>query len=74
MRLILGLDHPTAGSATIGGQSYRELRHPLRTVGALLDAKQVNPNHSVRAHVRWMAASNGIPGTARTSGASGHCP
>jgi energy-coupling factor transporter ATP-binding protein EcfA2 len=41
MRLILGLDHPTAGTATIDGKAYRELRDPLRTVGALLDARQV---------------------------------
>jgi energy-coupling factor transporter ATP-binding protein EcfA2 len=35
MRLILGLDHPTAGTATIDGKAYRELRDPLRTVGAI---------------------------------------
>ena len=39
MRLILGLDHPTSGTATIDGRTYRQLRNPLRTVGALLDAR-----------------------------------
>jgi ABC-2 type transport system ATP-binding protein len=63
MRMILGLDHPTAGTATIDGKSYRELSDPLRTVGALLDAKQAHPNRSARDHLRWIAASNGIPFT-----------
>jgi len=61
MRLILGLDHPTAGTATIGGKAYRDLRDPLRTVGALLDARQAHPNRSARNHLRWIAATNRIP-------------
>ncbi|WP_102141205.1 ATP-binding cassette domain-containing protein [Mycobacterium hubeiense] len=61
MRLILGLDHPTSGTATIDGKAYRELRDPLRTVGALLDARQAHPNRSARNHLRWIAASNRIP-------------
>ncbi|MEZ5153153.1 ABC transporter ATP-binding protein [Rhodococcus zopfii] len=61
MRMILGLDRPTAGTALVAGKPYRELRRPLRTVGALLDAKWVHPNRSARAHLRWMAASNGLP-------------
>ncbi|MGG7103230.1 ABC transporter ATP-binding protein [Rhodococcus sp. 24CO] len=61
MRMILGLDRPTSGEALIEGKSYRELKDPLRTVGALLDAKWVHPNRSARAHLQWMAASNGIP-------------
>lgn len=60
MRLILGLDRPTAGTATIDGAPYRTLRHPLRTVGALLDARQTQPDRTARAHLRWIAASNGI--------------
>jgi ABC-2 type transport system ATP-binding protein len=60
MRMILGLDRPTSGTATIGGKAYVQLKHPLREVGALLDAKWVHPNRSARAHLRWMAASNGI--------------
>ena len=58
MRMILGLDRPTAGTATIGGRRYHDLPHPLRTVGALLDAKQVHPNRTARNHLRWMVASN----------------
>ncbi|WP_037307433.1 ABC transporter ATP-binding protein [Amycolatopsis orientalis] len=64
MRMILGLDNPTSGSVRIGGKLYRELKDPLRTVGALLDAKWVHPNRSARAHLQWMAKSNKIP-TAR---------
>jgi ABC-2 type transport system ATP-binding protein len=60
MRMILGLDAPTAGSVLIDGKRYRELRQPLRTVGALLDAKWVHPNRSARAHLRWLAKSNRI--------------
>jgi ABC-2 type transport system ATP-binding protein len=63
MRMVLGLDRPTSGTATIDGRAYRELSNPLRTVGALLDAKQVHPNRSARDHLRWLAASNRIPVT-----------
>lgn len=61
MRLILGLDHPSAGTATINGRPYRKLADPLRSVGALLDARQAHPNRSARSHLRWIAASNRIP-------------
>ncbi|NKQ58488.1 ATP-binding cassette domain-containing protein, partial [Amycolatopsis sp. K13G38] len=61
MRMILALDNPTSGQVRIGGKHYRELKHPLRTVGALLDAKWVHPNRSARAHLLWMAKSNKIP-------------
>ncbi|MFR9750628.1 ABC transporter ATP-binding protein [Nocardia sp. 004] len=60
MRMILGLDRPTAGTALIQGKPYHELDHPLRKVGALLDAKWVHPNRSARAHLEWLAASNDI--------------
>jgi ABC-2 type transport system ATP-binding protein len=63
MRMILGLDHPTSGTATIDGLPYRRLPDPLRTVGALLDAKQVHPNRSARNHLRWLAATSQIPFT-----------
>jgi ABC-2 type transport system ATP-binding protein len=61
MRLILGLDRPTSGRATVGGQPYRRLTDPLRRVGALLDARQAHPNRSARNHLRWIAATNRIP-------------
>jgi len=58
MRMILGLDRPTSGQALINGKPYGDLVDPLRTVGALLDAKWVHPNRSARAHLRWLARSN----------------
>jgi len=61
MRMILGLDTPTGGDVTIDGKYYTELKHPLRKVGALLDAKWVHPNRSARSHLKWMAVSNKIP-------------
>ncbi|MGX7823819.1 ATP-binding cassette domain-containing protein [Actinokineospora sp. 24-640] len=63
MRMILGLDTPSGGSALIDGKPYAQLKHPLRTVGALLDAKWVHPNRSARAHLRWLAKSNRLPAT-----------
>ena len=61
MRMILGLDRPTSGTATINGVPYRRLSDPLRTVGALLDARQAHPNRSARNHLRWIAATNRLP-------------
>ncbi|GGP39005.1 ABC transporter ATP-binding protein [Saccharothrix coeruleofusca] len=61
MRMILGLDRPSAGKVLIDGKPYAKLDRPLRTVGALLDAKWVHPNRSARAHLQWLAKSNGIP-------------
>ncbi|MFD3748295.1 ABC transporter ATP-binding protein [Nocardia sp. NPDC058633] len=61
MRMILGLDKPTAGTALINGKHYQALERPLTQVGALLDAKWVHPNRSARAHLEWLAASNDIP-------------
>ncbi len=60
MRIILGLDAADSGSALIGGQPYRTLRHPLRHVGALLDAAALQPSRSGRNHLRWLACSQGI--------------
>ncbi|MEU4488855.1 ABC transporter ATP-binding protein [Streptomyces purpurascens] len=61
MRLVLGLDRPTAGSATIGGRGYPTLREPLRHVGALLDAQAAHGSRTARDHLRVLAASNRIP-------------
>lgn len=60
MRMMLGLDRPTAGDVQIDGQHYTDLKQPLHKVGALLDAKWVHPNRSARAHLRWLARSNKI--------------
>ncbi|MFI7238968.1 ABC transporter ATP-binding protein [Streptomyces cyaneofuscatus] len=61
MRLVLGLDRPTGGTATIGGRPYAELTEPLRTVGALLDAQAAHGSRTPRSHLSVLAASNGIP-------------
>ena len=61
MRMILGLDRPDAGTARVNGQSYHELRWPMREVGALLEAKAFHPGRSARAHLTALAVSNGIP-------------
>ncbi|RKS71644.1 ABC-2 type transport system ATP-binding protein [Actinomadura pelletieri DSM 43383] len=61
MRMIVGLDRPTAGEALVGGRRYLGLPRPLREVGALLDAGFVHPGRSARAHLLAMARSNGIP-------------
>jgi ABC-2 type transport system ATP-binding protein len=60
MRMIMGLDRPDAGEVRIGGTSYRNLRWPLREVGALLEAKAFHPGRTARAHLTALAASNAI--------------
>ena len=60
MRMIVGLDAPSSGSVTVDGRRYRDLRFPLRHVGALLDAKAIHPGRSARDHLGWLADSNGI--------------
>ena len=62
MRMLIGLDRPDAGQATVNGKPYRELRQPLREVGAMLEARSFHPGRSARAHLGALAASNGIPG------------
>ncbi|MDT0322995.1 ABC transporter ATP-binding protein [Streptomyces millisiae] len=61
MRMVMGLDAPTAGRALVNGRPYAELRHPLREAGALLDPRSAHPGRSARAHLTGMARSNGIP-------------
>ncbi|WP_405007146.1 ABC transporter ATP-binding protein [Kitasatospora purpeofusca] len=61
MRLVLGLDRPTAGRALVDGRPYAELDRPLRRVGALLDAQALHGGRTARGHLRWLAASNGLP-------------
>jgi ABC-2 type transport system ATP-binding protein len=60
MRVILGLDAPDAGTATIGGRPYRSLKNPLRHVGSLLDAGALQPGRSGRSHLLWLARSQGL--------------
>ena len=61
MRLILGLDHPNTGTATIGGKRYRDLVEPLRVVGALLEAKAVHTGRSAYNHLLVLAQTQGLP-------------
>ncbi len=60
MRMLLGLSEPDAGTALIGGRRYRDLPHPLRVVGAVLD-QGFHPNRSARNHLRIVAAQAGVP-------------
>ena len=63
MRLVLGLDRATGGSATIGGQPYVSLGNPLRRVGALLDPQAAHGSRTARHHLLALATSNGIAGS-----------
>jgi ABC-2 type transport system ATP-binding protein len=62
MRMVVGLDHPSAGTALIGGRRYVDLHEPLRHVGAHLDARAFHPRRSGRANLLALARYNGIPG------------
>jgi ABC-2 type transport system ATP-binding protein len=61
MRMVMGLDRPTAGSASVNGKRYVDLEAPLREVGALLDAGAMHPGRTGRAHLRIAACTSGIP-------------
>ncbi|MFI0356764.1 ABC transporter ATP-binding protein [Actinomadura sp. 9N407] len=61
MRVVLGLDAPASGVALVNGHRYREIRHPMHEVGALLDANAAHGGRSAFNHLRWMARSNRIP-------------
>ncbi|MEU3840231.1 ATP-binding cassette domain-containing protein [Streptomyces sp. NPDC028635] len=60
MRLVLGLDRPTSGTAIVGGRPYATLGEPLREVGALLDAQSAHGSRTARAHLLALAVSNRI--------------
>ncbi|MCW2522357.1 MAG: transporter related [Frankiales bacterium] len=60
MRMLLGLDRPTSGTATINGRSYDRLRAPLCEVGALLEARAIHTGRSARNHLLALAATHGI--------------
>jgi ABC-2 type transport system ATP-binding protein len=62
MRLILGLDNPTAGTVTVNGKPHPQLPSPMHEVGALLDAKAVHGGRSARNHLLCLAQTNGISG------------
>ena len=60
LRMLLHLIAPTSGTATIDGERYQDLTHPLTTVGAALEATNVHPGRSGRDHLRVLAATHGI--------------
>src|SRR6201998_1568465 len=60
MRLILGLDVPSAGSALVPGRTYRVYRRPLFEVGATLESGSVHPGRTAYHHLLALAAANGI--------------
>jgi len=61
MRLILGLDRPTAGKVTVSGKPFTASRAPMREVGALLDAKAVHGGRSAYQHLLCLAQTNNLP-------------
>ena len=61
MRLILGLDRPQEGTATIDGKRYDRLARPLTAVGALLEAKAMHSGRSAYNHLLFLAQSQGLP-------------
>src|SRR5205807_6063014 len=63
MRLILGLDSPTAGDVTVNGKHYRDHAAPLHEVGALLEARSVHTGRSAYNHLLALARTHGIPRT-----------
>ena len=69
MRMIVGLDKPSAGRVLVHGAAYRDLRFPLHQVGALLEARAIHAGRSARNHLRWLADSNGIPAVGGRRGA-----
>jgi ABC-2 type transport system ATP-binding protein len=60
MRMVLGLDRPTAGRALVHGRPFTSYAEPLREVGALLDPGSVHPGRTGRNHLRIAARTNGI--------------
>ncbi len=61
MRLILGLDRPTAGEVTVNGKHYRDFPAPLHEVGALLEARAVHTGRSAFNHLLALAQTHGVP-------------
>jgi ABC-2 type transport system ATP-binding protein len=60
LRMVMGLDAPSAGTVTIDGRPYRSLHRPLFRVGAMLDANAIHEGRSAYDHLRWVAQTNGI--------------
>jgi len=61
MRMILGLDRPTAGTITVNGRAYVEQAAPLHEIGSLLEARAIHPGRSAYHHLLALAATTGVP-------------
>ncbi len=61
LRILLGLDRPTSGTALIDGMPYDRLRDPARTVGAMLDGSGAHRSRTARNHLAWIARAGGVP-------------
>ena len=61
LRILLGQVRATSGTATIGGVSHAELRHPLRTIGSVLEETAYRPRRSASRQLTIAAKANGIP-------------
>jgi len=63
MRMIVGLEEPTAGRATVNAKRYVDQRAPMHEIGVLLDAGEVHPGRSARDHLLGIAYTNGLSAT-----------
>ncbi|AIY00418.1 putative ABC-type multidrug transport system, ATPase component [Arthrobacter sp. PAMC 25486] len=61
LRILLGLDRPSSGTALVNGHPYRKLHDPLRTVGSMLDGSGAHRSRTARNHLAWVARTGGIP-------------
>ena len=61
LRILLGQVRATSGTATIGGIAFPELRHPLRTIGSVLEETVYRPRRSAARQLTIAAKANGIP-------------
>jgi ABC-2 type transport system ATP-binding protein len=61
LRMVLGLVHPTSGTATIGGIQYKTIPHPLTRVGAALESSSFHPARTGRNHLRILCVAAGLP-------------
>ncbi|MFF1355778.1 ATP-binding cassette domain-containing protein [Streptomyces sp. NPDC058297] len=61
MRMLLGLDAPTSGRATVGGRAYAAHDAPLHEVGALLEARSIHPGRTAFHHLMALAHTHGVP-------------
>src|ERR1700684_3295385 len=59
-RMILGLAAPSSCEVRVNGKPYAQLADPLRSVGALLDAKAIVGSRTAGNHLNWLADSNDI--------------